>query len=166
MPGQNLTRLEAAKRSATVHTRSYDVVLDLTRGETLFRSTTTVRFTATPGASTFIDLIAPTVRSITLNGRALDPTEVYEDSRIALMDLTTDNELIVDADCAYMHTGEGLHRFTDPADGETYLYSQFEVPDSRRVFAVFEQPDLKASFTFTVTTPASWTVLSNSPPSR
>ena len=163
MPGQNLTRLEAAKRSATVHTRSYDVVLDLTRGETLFRSTTTVRFTATPGASTFIDLIAPTVRSITLNGRALDPTEVYEDSRIALMDLTTDNELIVDADCAYMHTGEGLHRFTDPADGETYLYSQFEVPDSRRVFAVFEQPDLKASFTFTVTTPASWTVLSNSP---
>ena len=163
MPGQNLTRLEAAKRSATVHTRSYDVVLDLTRGETLFRSTTTVRFTATPGASTFIDLIAPTVRSITLNGRALDPTEVYEDSRIALMDLTADNELIVDADCAYMHTGEGLHRFTDPADGETYLYSQFEVPDSRRVFAVFEQPDLKASFTFTVTTPASWTVLSNSP---
>ena len=163
MPGQNLTRLEATKRSATVHTRSYDVVLDLTRGETLFRSTTTVRFTATPGASTFIDLIAPTVRSITLNGRALDPTEVYEDSRIALMDLTTDNELIVDADCAYMHTGEGLHRFTDPADGETYLYSQFEVPDSRRVFAVFEQPDLKASFTFTVTTPANWTVLSNSP---
>ena len=163
MPGQNLTRLEATKRSATVHTRSYDVVLDLTRGETLFRSTTTVRFTATPGASTFIDLIAPTVRSITLNGRALDPTEVYEDSRITLMDLTADNELIVDADCAYMHTGEGLHRFTDPADGETYLYSQFEVPDSRRVFAVFEQPDLKASFTFTVTTPANWTVLSNSP---
>ena len=62
-----------------------------------------------------------------------------------------------------MHTGEGLHRFTDPADGETYLYSQFEVPDSRRVFAVFEQPDLKASFTFTVTAPSSWTVLSNSP---
>ena len=163
MPGQNLTHLEATKRSATVHTRSYDVVLDLTHGETVFRSTTTVRFTATPGASTFIDLIAPTVHSITLNGRALDPTEVYEDSRIALMDLAADNELVVDADCAYMHTGEGLHRFTDPADGETYLYSQFEVPDSRRVFAVFEQPDLKASFTFTVTTPANWTVLSNSP---
>ena len=163
MPGQNLTHLETTKRSATVHTRSYDVVLDLTHGETVFRSTTTVRFTATPGASTFIDLIAPTVHSITLNGRALDPTEVYEDSRIALIDLAADNELVVDADCAYMHTGEGLHRFTDPADGETYLYSQFEVPDSRRVFAVFEQPDLKASFTFTVTTPANWTVLSNSP---
>ncbi len=163
MPGQNLTRLEAAERSATVRTQSYAVVLDLTHGESIFRSTTTVRFTATPGASTFIDLIAPTVHSISLNGRSLDPAEVYADSRIALTDLATDNELVVDADCAYMHTGEGLHRFTDPADGETYLYSQFEVPDSRRVFTVFEQPDLKASFTFTVTTPVSWTVLSNSP---
>ena len=163
MPGQNLTRLEAADRSATVHTQSYDVTLDLTRGETVFGSSTTVRFTSTPGSSTFIDLIAPVVHSISLNGRALDPAEVYADSRITLTGLAADNELVVVADCAYMHTGEGLHRFTDPADGETYLYSQFEVPDSRRVFAVFEQPDLKASFTFTVTTPSSWTVLSNSP---
>ena len=163
MPGQNLTRLEAADRSATVHTQSYDVILDLTRGETVFGSSTTVRFTSTPGSSTFIDLIAPVVHSISLNGRSLDPAEVYADSRITLTGLAADNELVVVADCAYMHTGEGLHRFTDPADGETYLYSQFEVPDSRRVFAVFEQPDLKASFTFTVTTPSSWTVLSNSP---
>ena len=163
MPGQNLTRLEATDRSATVHTRSYDVTLDLTRGETVFGSSTTVRFTSTQGSSTFIDLIAPVVHSISLNGRALDPAEVYADSRITLTGLAADNELVVVADCAYMHTGEGLHRFTDPADGETYLYSQFEVPDSRRVFAVFEQPDLKASFTFTVTTPSSWTVLSTSP---
>mgnify|MGYP002741612190 FL=1 len=163
MPGQNLTRLEAADRSATVHTQTYDVTLDLTRGETVFGSSTTVRFTSTPGSSTFIDLIAPVVHSISLNGRALDPAEVYADSRITLTGLAADNELVIVADCAYMHTGEGLHRFTDPADGETYLYSQFEVPDSRRVFAVFEQPDLKASFTFTVTTPVSWTVLSNSP---
>ena len=163
MPGQNLTRLEATDRSATVHTRSYDVTLDLTRGETVFGSSTTVRFTSTQGSSTFIDLIAPVVHSISLNGRTLDPAEVYADSRITLTGLAADNELVVVADCAYMHTGEGLHRFTDPADGETYLYSQFEVPDSRRVFAVFEQPDLKASFTFTVTTPSSWTVLSNSP---
>ena len=163
MPGQNLTRLEAADRSATVHTRSYDVTLDLTRGETVFGSSTTVRFTSTQGSSTFIDLIAPVVHSISLNGRTLDPAEVYADSRITLTGLAADNELVVVADCAYMHTGEGLHRFTDPADGETYLYSQFEVPDSRRVFAVFEQPDLKAPFTFTVTTPSSWTVLSNSP---
>src|SRR3990170_3416543 len=39
----------------------------------------------------------------------------------------------------------------------------FEVPDSRRVFAVFEQPDLKATFAFTITAPAAWVVVSNSP---
>ena len=163
MPGQNLTRVEAAERAALVRTGSYNVTLDLTSGEDTFRSTTTARFSATPGASTFIDLIAPAVHEITLNGRRLDPAQVYADSRIALTGLEQDNELTVVADCAYMHTGEGLHRFTDPADGATYLYTQFEVPDSRRVYAVFEQPDLKASFTFTVTTPQEWTVLSNSP---
>ncbi|WP_103064081.1 aminopeptidase N [Actinomyces qiguomingii] len=167
MPGQNLTRQEAVARAAVVSTDSYDVVLDLSGApdptNATFRSTTTVRFTATPGASTFIDLIAPAVHAVTLNGTALDPQEVFADSRIALADLRSDNELTVVADCAYMHTGEGLHRFTDPADGETYLYTQFEVPDARRVYAVFEQPDLKATFRFTVTVPENWTVLSNSP---
>ncbi|MDO5064075.1 MAG: aminopeptidase N [Actinomyces bowdenii] len=163
MPGQNLTRDEAIARAATVTTASYDVVLDLTRGEQTFSSTTTARFGATPGGSTFIDLIAAKVHRIVLNGRELDPQQVHADSRIVLEDLEADNELVVTADCSYMHTGEGLHRFTDPADGQTYLYTQFEVPDSRRVYAVFEQPDLKASFTFTVTVPRPWTVLSNSP---
>ncbi|MDO4900320.1 aminopeptidase N [Actinomyces sp.] len=167
MPGQNLTREEAAARAAVISTDSYDVVLDLSGAadpaKTTFRSTTTVRFAATPGASTFIDLIAPAVHSVTLNGATLDPKRAFADSRIALADLQADNELTVVADCAYMHTGEGLHRFTDPADGETYLYTQFEVPDARRVFTVFEQPDLKATFRFTVTVPEGWTVLSNSP---
>lgn len=163
MPGQNLTRIEAAERAAIIRTESYDVVLDLTRGEKHFSSTTTVRFGARPGATTFIDLVAPAVHEITLNGRALDPAGVYADSRITLEGLAEVNELTVVADCAYMHTGEGLHRFTDPVDGATYLYSQFEVPDSRRVFTVFEQPDLKATFTFTVIVPAEWTVFSNSP---
>ncbi|SDN51286.1 Membrane alanyl aminopeptidase Metallo peptidase. MEROPS family M01 [Actinomyces ruminicola] len=167
MPGQNLTREEAVARAAVVSTDSYDIVLDLSGAadptNATFRSTTTVRFTADPGASTFIDLIAPVVHAVTLNGTELDPSQVFADSRIALADLRADNELTVVADCAYMHTGEGLHRFTDPADGETYLYTQFEVPDARRVYTVFEQPDLKATFRFTVTVPDGWTVLSNSP---
>ena len=167
MPGQNLTREEAAARADLLAVDAYDVALDLSRAadaaQETFRSTTTVRFRAAAGATTFIDLIAPRVRSIVLNGRELDPAEAYVDSRIVLGDLAPDNELTVVADCAYMRTGEGLHRFTDPADGETYLYSQFEVPDARRVFAVFEQPDLKAPFAFTVTVPEGWTVLSNSP---
>ncbi|MDO8107247.1 aminopeptidase N [Isoptericola sp. b441] len=162
MPGQNLTRDEARTR-AVMTVASYDVALDLTTGPTTFRSTTVVRFSAPAGMSTFVDLIAPTVHEVVLNGRALEVAEVFADSRIALESLAADNELRVVADCAYMNTGEGLHRFVDPVDGEVYLYSQFEVADSRRVFAVFEQPDLKASFTFTVTAPDHWTVVSNSP---
>lgn len=162
MPGENLTRLEAQQRRALVDTASYEVALDLTRGADVFGSRTVVRFAATEGASTFIDLIAREVREITLNGRAVDPA-AFADSRIALDGLAADNELVVDADCLYTNTGEGLHRFVDPVDGEVYLYSQFEVPDSRRVFAVFEQPDLKATFQFTVTAPEPWKVVSNSP---
>jgi len=163
VPGQNLTRAEARERAGIVKARSYDVELDLTTSPTTFASRTTIRFGATPGASTFVDLIAPAVHAVRLNGHDLDPAEVFSESRIALTDLAADNELVVEADCVYMNTGEGLHRFVDPVDGEVYLYSQFEVADSRRVFAVFEQPDLKATFAFTVTAPAHWTVISNSP---
>ena len=162
MPGENLTRIEAQERRAIVDTQSYDIALDLTRGAEVFGSRTVVRFGATEGASTFIDLIARDVREITLNGTPVDAS-AFGDSRIVLEGLRAQNELIVDADCLYTNTGEGLHRFVDPVDGEVYLYSQFEVPDSRRVFAVFEQPDLKATFRFTVTAPAAWKVISNSP---
>ncbi len=163
MPGENLTRTEAQERAAIVDVQTYDVELDLTRGAETFGSTTRVRFTATPGASTFIDAITKTVHSITLNGTALDVAAVNDGVRIQLDDLQEQNELVVVADAMYTNTGEGLHRFVDPVDDEVYLYSQFEVPDSRRMFAVFEQPDLKAEFTFTVTAPARWQVVSNSP---
>lgn len=163
MPGLNLTRGEAASRAELLNVESYNVTLDLTKGPTVFGSTTTVRFSARAGASTFIDAITDTVHSVTLNGTELDPAVVSDGVRIQLPDLAEDNELVIVADAPYMNTGEGLHRFVDPVDGEVYLYTQFEVPDSRRMFAVFEQPDLKASFTFTVTAPSHWDVVSNSP---
>jgi aminopeptidase N len=163
LPGENLTRVEAQERAALVSTHSYDVTLDLTTSPETFLSTTTVRFSAQEGASTFIDAITRTVHSVTLNGVELDPATVSDGVRIQLDGLAAENELTVVADAMYTNTGEGLHRFVDPVDGEVYLYSQFEVPDSRRVFAVFEQPDLKAEFTFTVTAPAHWVVVSNSP---
>ncbi|WP_424935643.1 MULTISPECIES: aminopeptidase N [Bacteria] len=163
MPGENLTRTEARERRAIVDTQSYEIALDLTKGDEVFGSRSVVHFTATPGAATFIDLIAREVREITLNGEPIDPVTAFADSRIVLEELAEENVLVVDADCLYTNTGEGLHRFVDPVDGEVYLYSQFEVPDSRRVFAVFEQPDLKATFQFTVTAPAAWKVVSNSP---
>ncbi|MEV6107054.1 aminopeptidase N, partial [Streptomyces sp. NPDC051940] len=166
MPGTNLTREEAQLRARLLDVESYVVDLDLTGAKEggTFRSETTVRFrSAEPGAATFIDLVAPSVREVTLNGTALDPAEVFADSRIALPGLAAENTLTVVADCAYTNTGEGLHRFVDPVDGETYLYTQFEVPDARRVFASFEQPDLKATFQFTVKAPEGWIVNSNSP---
>jgi aminopeptidase N len=162
LPGENLTRVEAQERAALVTVHSYDVSLDLTTGPETFASTTTVTFASTPGASTFIDAITRTVHSVTLNGVELDPSVVSDGIRIQLDDLDDENELTVVADAVYTNTGEGLHRFVDPVDNEVYLYSQFEVPDSRRMFAVFEQPDLKASFAFTVTAPAAWEVVSNS----
>ncbi|WBU39034.1 aminopeptidase N [Homoserinibacter sp. YIM 151385] len=163
MPGENLTRIEAQERAALLEVESYDVALDLTSGTETFRSTTTVRFRASGGTKTFIDAITRTVHSVTLNGRELDVAVVSDGVRIQLEGLEESNELVVDADMVYTNSGEGLHRFVDPVDQEVYLYTQFEVPDSRRMYAVFEQPDLKAAFTFHVTAPANWAVVSNSP---
>ncbi|HEY9565828.1 MAG TPA: aminopeptidase N, partial [Nocardioides sp.] len=167
MPGTNLTRDEAQTRASLISVESYTVDLDLSApidaGDT-FASTTTLRFSCTdPGATTFADLVDATVHEITLNGTALDPATAYADSRITLSGLAAENELVVKADCTYSHSGEGLHRFVDPVDDRVYLYSQFEVPDARRVFTTFEQPDLKSVFTFNVTAPSSWVVVSNAP---
>jgi aminopeptidase N len=164
MPGTNLTREEARERAGLIEVESYEIELDLTVGEKTFGSTTTVRFRcAQEGAGTWLDFIAPAVREVILNGTPLDPIAVYDGSRIQLAGLQPENEVRVVAEAAYMHTGEGLHRFVDPVDGEVYLYTQFEVPDARRVYACFEQPDLKATFALTITAPAHWQVVSNSP---
>lgn len=160
MPGTNLTKIEAEERKNVIGKVDYTVQVELSESGDTFSSRTVIDFEAKAGASTFVDLIAPKVRSIKLNGQDLG-TDCYRDSRIELSELKAENHVEVVADCAYMHTGEGAHRFTDPADGLTYVYTQFEVPDARRVFACFEQPDLKATYQFSVTVPESWTVLSN-----
>ncbi|MET9883668.1 aminopeptidase N [Streptomyces sp. NPDC006430] len=167
MPGTNLTREEAQQRAKLLSVDSYEIDLDLSGAQEggTYPSVTTVRFqSAEADAETFIDLVAPAVHEVVLNGTSLDVAAVFRDSRIALEHLKAGtNELRVVADCAYTNTGEGLHRFVDPVDQQAYLYTQFEVPDARRVFANFEQPDLKATFRFTVTAPEGWTVISNSP---
>ncbi|MGW3415267.1 aminopeptidase N [Streptomyces sp. NPDC000888] len=175
MPGENLSRDEAQERAALLSVDGYEVSLDLRSAvgdqdtgqaaegaPRTFRSVTTIRFrSAEPGATSFADLIAPSVTALSLNGKDLDPGEVFDGTRILLEDLAADNELVVDAQCAYSRTGEGMHRFVDPEDGEVYLYTQYEPADSRRVFANFEQPDLKAPFRFEVRAPEGWTVWSN-----
>ena len=162
MPGENLTRKEAKERASLIKVSSYEIHLDLTGGESTFGSTTKVKFSANQaGASTFIDAITHSVQKVVLNGKELDAAKVSDGVRIQLDGLATENELVVKAKANYMNTGEGLHRFVDPVDNEVYLYTQFEVPDSRRVFAVFEQPDLKAKFQFNITAPSYWKVVSN-----
>jgi aminopeptidase N len=165
VPGKNLTRDEARERADLLSVATYDVELDLTTGPTNFRTRSTVEFTASrAGASTFIDLIAESVEKITLNDESLDPTTHFDGVRVRLPSLRSGaNKLTIDATGVYMNTGEGLHRFVDPVDDEVYLYTQFEVADCRRMFAVFEQPDLKATFAFTVTAPSHWQVVSNEP---
>ncbi|MSY42096.1 MAG: aminopeptidase N, partial [Actinobacteria bacterium] len=160
---ENITRAQAQERARLIESRSYDVTVDLT-GDTLFTSVTKATFGCrTPGADTWIDLIAPQVHSVVLNGANLDVTQVFDGHRIDLPNLLAENEVVITADCAYMNTGEGLHRFVDPVDNETYLYTQFESADARRMFACFEQPDLKATFALTVSAPSHWNVVSNSP---
>lgn len=157
----NLTRNEAIERAALVTVDRYQIALDLTSSETTFRSTTTVEFDALPGADTVIDLAADTVHSAVLNGREIDVSGYDESTGIPLKGLAARNVLVVEADCRYSNTGEGLHRFVDPVDGEVYLYSQFETADAKRMFPCFDQPDLKATFDVTVTAPSHWQVISN-----
>ncbi|MGI8691749.1 MAG: aminopeptidase N [Geodermatophilaceae bacterium] len=165
----NLTRTDAETRARLLQLTSYDVALDLTDGggkpgDRTFGSRTTVRFACTePGADTFVDVIADGFREATLNGEDVDVSAYTHGSGIALTGLTADNVLVVDADCLYTNTGEGLHRFIDPVDGSVYLYSQFETADAKRMYTCFDQPDLKAEFTFTVTAPHDWEVVSNAP---
>jgi aminopeptidase N len=165
-----LTRAEAQERRALIDVQGYDVHLDLTGADAdesssgpapTFFSRSTITFTcARPGASTFVEAWTDEAVSATLNGTQLDAGRLH-DGRLPLPDLQADNELVVEGRFAYSRTGEGLHRYRDPQDGLVYLYSQAALNDAQRMFACFDQPDLKAPFTFTVTAPAGWTVLTN-----
>ncbi len=157
----NLTRNEAVERAALVTVDRYRIDLDVSQGDKEFRSVTTVEFEALPGADTYIDLAADRVHRAVLNGHDIDVSGYDESTGIALVGLAQNNVLVVEADCRYSNTGEGLHRFVDPVDGHVYLYSQFETADAKRMFACFDQPDMKAVFDVTVTAPEHWQVISN-----
>ena len=160
----NLTRDDAAARSALITVASYHVDLDLTGGDEVFGSVSVIRFDcAAPGSTSFINLTAPAVREITLNGEPVS-LDAFDGDRITLEGLAASNVLRVVADCAYSRSGEGLHRFTDPADGRVYLYSDLETFDAHRVYACFDQPDMKATYELAVTAPADWLVVSNMAP--
>lgn len=164
----NLTRDQAAERAAAISVTSYRVELDVTDGAgkpgaTAFHTHSEIRFSASAPA-TWIDFVGESVTSAILNGRSLDVSGWSSTAGLALPDLAAENLLVIDAVGTYMNTGEGLHRFVDPVDGAVYLYSQFETADAKRMYACFDQPDLKARFTFQVTAPADWQVVTNGLP--
>src|SRR5258708_1990185 len=157
-PANNLTRDEARQRAQLIHTPLYDISLDLTRDSDTFACEATIHFLChEPGANTFIDFLAPSVNSCELNGEEV-PKEAFNGARIALENLREANELHVIGTCDYQNVGAGLCKFVDPVDHKTYLHSQFETFDAHRMFPCFDQPDLKASFTFTVLAPTDWVV--------
>ncbi|WP_406305615.1 aminopeptidase N [Streptomyces sp. NBC_00885] len=156
-----LTRDEAQTRAQLLDVHRYTVELDLTGGEETFDSRTVIHFTARAAGDTFVELKPAVLRSVTLDGQPIDPESLAE-NRLALTGLSAgDHELHVDAQMRYSRTGEGMHRFTDPTDGEVYVYTQMFMEDVQRVFAAFDQPDLKAVFELSVTAPQGWTVLGN-----
>ncbi|MEV6907363.1 aminopeptidase N [Amycolatopsis sp. NPDC051071] len=163
----SLTQAEAKGRGEVLQVRSYEVDLDLTAGDEIFRSTTRIVFQAGSVADdTFLDVRPRALRSVTLNGRELDVAALH-DGRLTLTGLAGDNEIVVVADMAYSRECEGLHRYTDPADGRLYLYAFTYIDNAPRIFACFDQPDLKAPFTFTVTVPDDdWKVLGNAKATR
>jgi len=158
--GTNITQIEAAERSELIKVSSYKIDLDLTTGAETFLVKTTVEFAGLkPGATTFIDCVGKRVISAKLNGADFDPK--FDGETVFLPALAADNVLEIEHEGIYSHSGEGLHRFVDPADNEIYLYTQFETGDARRMYACFDQPDQKATFTISTITPKHWEVISN-----
>ncbi|MEU3852486.1 aminopeptidase N [Streptomyces sp. NPDC029554] len=156
-----LTRDEAQTRAGLLDVHRYTIDLDLTGGDETFDSHTLIAFSARTDGDTFVEIRPAELRSVTLDGQPLDP-ESLDGNRLPLKNLTAgEHELRVHAAMRYSRTGEGMHRFTDPTDGETYVYTQLFLDDVQRVFAAFDQPDLKAVFELSVRAPQGWTVLAN-----
>jgi aminopeptidase N len=162
----NLTRLEAGARSALIDVTGYRVELDLAKGATTFESSSTVRFTcAEPGASTFLDVKPQQLHGAWLNGVEIDLAQ-FDGERIALTGLVAANEVVVTATMSYSNDGQGLHRAVDPADEQHYVYGHSFLDAAPRVFACFDQPDLKAPYDVSVTAPPEWIVLGNGAATR
>ena len=160
MPGTNITQIEAAQRSEIIKVESYKIDLDVTTGAETFLVKTTIKFAGLrPGVTTFIDCVGKRVISAKLNGADFDPG--FDGETIFLPAIAADNILEIEHEGIYSNSGEGLHRFVDPADNEVYLYTQFETGDARRMYACFDQPDQKATFTISTITPKHWAVISN-----
>ncbi|MFB7832373.1 aminopeptidase N [Streptomyces sp. NPDC056056] len=155
-----LTRDEAQTRAQLLDVQHYSVDLDLTTGDETFESTSLIRFTARTAGDTFVELKPETLHSALLDDEPLDVTTL-DGNRLPLRLSEGEHVLRISTTMRYSRTGEGMHRFADPSDGASYVYTQLFMEDVQRVFAAFDQPDLKAVFETAVTAPEGWTVLAN-----
>ena len=163
MPGINISRAEALERSTHLAVESYEVFLDVTGGGDTFFARSTIKFACNKtGYNSFVDTLAERVISATLNGTPVD-TSAFDGQTIYLNNLQAENTLVVEVESLYSKTGEGLQKSVDPADNETYLYSQGETAHIRKMYPCFDQPNLKATFTLSVLAPGHWEVVSNNP---
>ncbi|MDN8606171.1 aminopeptidase N [Corynebacterium ureicelerivorans] len=145
----NLTRKDAQERAQLISNVHYDIAVDIT-GADEFTTVSTVTFESKAGTTHF-DLVAAGFEA-TLDGEATGRELSLHDGA---------HTLVVTSHDAYNRTGEGLHKFTDPVDNKDYLYTQFEPAMAMKVFAGFDQPDLKATYRVSVTAPERYTVILN-----
>jgi aminopeptidase N len=165
MTSSSLTKSEAALRSDLLEVQRYDIAVDLTgllEGDRLASVSTITFGCSDPGATTFVD-VAMDVRRASLNGEEVD-VSLAAGGRLPLPPLAADNVLVVEADTTNTGRGEGILRTVDPTDGLVYVWTSLEPDEARRLWACFDQPDLKAAHRFVVTAPSSWVVTSNGAP--
>lgn len=157
-----ITRDLAKKRSSDqIH--SYDITLDLSEFQNLEKPTFGSVSTAeiTPATSQIVLDLAGEVQGVTVNGQEASFRAADELLYIDGLRAGERNQVQVRALCLYSKTGEGLHRYLDPEDNQCYLYTQYEPADAHRVYACYDQPDMKATWTFHLITPPGLVVLSN-----
>ncbi|MBI2760609.1 MAG: aminopeptidase N [Chloroflexi bacterium] len=157
-----LTQVEAESRAARVSNTTYDLALSLTRGSDSYQGEVTIRFDLTGEGDLFLDARGKRIDVLEVNGRAVTPD--WNGYRLTLPGsaLAAQNTVHIVYENFYDHTGDGLHQFIDPEDGQEYVYTNFEPYESHRLFPGFDQPDIKATYALTVTAPEDWEVIANS----
>ena len=164
----NLRHEEAAWRASVCQVASSHVAIDVSTAidpsEVAFAVHCRMRLRIRrPAEGLWVDFVGQGVDSLSIDGQ---PVAVSWDSARIVLPVLDPGEHAVEigARGLYSNSGQGLHRFHDPVDGATYLYTHFEPSDARRAWPVMEQPDLKTRFSLEVTHPRGWTVMSNTRP--
>ena len=163
-----LTRTEAEARAARVSHVSYHLHFRVERGRDHYDGEVTIGFQLHGAGDLFLDFRGKQIELLEVNGAPIEEPD-WNGYRLVLPDAALEhavgdehNTVRIVYENAYDHSGEGFHQFIDPEDGEEYLYTNFEPYAAHRLFPSFDQPDIKAAYTLTVTAPEQWELITNS----